>query len=211
MVLTLTHIFTLLTSLMFALLLLLWKTGEVETVLVNLLSLVEAWSWISQDPESCSLALDDSRSSARCFQSKKLVVWRMHYGWLAHIVVILNLAERLAGGVSSVAKVVHWTRSNLLLWVNEVTWYFESESLNRGLGRMLGRLIQSLPTLELSLVLLRRMLEKAVTVILTVQDFLNYFFLVDQPCYKFFPRIIIEIFVFLTRSCTWVVYCSCLR
>lgn len=207
MVLTLAHIFTLLTFLMFALLLLLWEIGEVETVLMNLLSLVEAWSWISQDPESCSLALDDSRSRARCFQSKKLVVWRMHYSWLAHIVVILDLAERLASGVSSVAKVVHWTRSNLLLWVNEVTWDFESERLNRGLGRMLGRLIQS----ELSLVLLRRVLEKAVTVILTVQDFLNYFFLINEPCYKFFPRIIIEIFVFLTRSCTWVVYCSCLR
>ena len=33
---------------------------------------------------------------------------------------------------------------------------------------MLGRLVQSLPTLELSLVLLRRVLEKAVTVVLTV-------------------------------------------
>jgi len=67
---------------------------------------------------------------------------------------------------------------------------------------MLRRLIQSLPILELSLVLLRRVVEKAVAVILTFQDFLNYFFLVYELCYKFFPRIIIEIFVFLTRSCT---------
>ncbi len=67
---------------------------------------------------------------------------------------------------------------------------------------MLWRLIQTLPNFELRLVLLRRMLIKAVTVVLTVQDFLDYFFLVNKLSNKFLPRIIIEIFVFLTGSCT---------